>query len=33
MSDAAAYAQEGRIKLAMKPHGGISGASGNILRP
>ena len=32
MSDAAAYAQEKGIKLAMKPHGGISGASDEILR-
>lgn len=32
MSDAAAYAQDKDIKLAMKPHGGISGASGEILR-
>ena len=30
MSDAAAYAQEHRIKLVMKPHGGSSGASGEI---
>jgi sugar phosphate isomerase/epimerase len=32
MSAAAAYAQEKGIKLAMKPHGGISGASDEILR-
>ena len=32
MSDAAAYAQVKDIKLAMKPHGGISGASDEILR-
>ena len=32
MSDAAAYAQNKGIKLAMKPHGGISGASSEILR-
>jgi len=32
MSDAAAYAQDKKIKLAMKPHGGISGASDEILR-
>jgi sugar phosphate isomerase/epimerase len=32
MSDAAAYAEDKRIKLAMKPHGGISGASSEILR-
>jgi sugar phosphate isomerase/epimerase len=32
MSDAAAYAQEKHIKLAMKPHGGISGSSSEILR-
>lgn len=32
MSDAAAYAQDNEIRLAMKPHGGISGASGEILR-
>lgn len=32
MSDAAAYAQVKDIKLAMKPHGGISGASEEILR-
>jgi sugar phosphate isomerase/epimerase len=31
MSDAAAYAQERRIKLVMKPHGGGSGASGEIM--
>ena len=30
MSDAAAYAQERRIKLVMKPHGGSSGASAEI---
>ena len=33
MSDAAGYAQERRIKLVMKPHGGSSGASGDIVRP
>ncbi|MFY9555489.1 MAG: sugar phosphate isomerase/epimerase [Blastocatellia bacterium] len=32
MGDAAAYAQDKKIKLAMKPHGGISGASDEILR-
>jgi sugar phosphate isomerase/epimerase len=32
MSDAAAYAQEKGIKLTMKPHGGISGSSEEILR-
>ena len=32
MSDAAAYAQEKDVKLAMKPHGGISGASDEILK-
>ena len=32
MSTAAAYAQDKGIKLAMKPHGGISGASDEILR-
>ena len=31
MSDAAAYAQERRIKLVMKPHGGGSGAANEIL--
>jgi sugar phosphate isomerase/epimerase len=31
MSDAAAYAQERKIKLVMKPHGGSSGASGEIM--
>jgi sugar phosphate isomerase/epimerase len=31
MKDAAAYAQERRIKLVMKPHGGGSGASGEIV--
>jgi sugar phosphate isomerase/epimerase len=31
MSDAAAYAEERRIKLVMKPHGGSSGASGQIV--
>jgi sugar phosphate isomerase/epimerase len=31
MSDAAAYAQERRIKLVMKPHGGGSGASDEIV--
>jgi len=30
MSDAAAYAQDKKIKLVMKPHGGSSGASGEI---
>ena len=30
MSDAAAYAQEKGVKLVMKPHGGSSGASGEI---
>jgi sugar phosphate isomerase/epimerase len=32
MSDVAAYAQDKGIKLVMKPHGGISGSSGEILR-
>lgn len=32
VSDAAAYAAEKGIKVAMKPHGGISGASDEILR-
>lgn len=32
MSDAAAYAADKGIRLAMKPHGGISGASDEILR-
>ena len=32
MSDAAAYAGDKGIKLAMKPHGGISGSSAEILR-
>ena len=32
MSDAAAYADERKIKLVMKPHGGGSGASEEILR-
>lgn len=32
MSDAAAYADEKKIKLVMKPHGGGSGASDEILR-
>jgi sugar phosphate isomerase/epimerase len=32
MSDAAAYADERKIKLVMKPHGGGSGASDEILR-
>lgn len=32
MSDAAAYALDKNIRLAMKPHGGISGASDEILR-
>lgn len=31
MSDAAAYAQERTIKLVMKPHGGSSGAAGEIV--
>ena len=31
MSDAAAYAEDKDIKLVMKPHGGISGASDEIL--
>jgi sugar phosphate isomerase/epimerase len=31
MSDTAAYAQERRIKLVMKPHGGSSGASDEIV--
>ncbi len=31
MSDAAAYAEERGLKLVMKPHGGNSGASGEIL--
>ena len=31
MSDAAAYAQERRIRLVMKPHGGGSGAAAEIL--
>src|SRR5262245_44576051 len=31
MRDAAAYAQDRRLKLVMKPHGGSSGASGEIL--
>jgi sugar phosphate isomerase/epimerase len=31
MSDAAAYAQERRIKLVMKPHGGSSGAADEIV--
>ena len=31
MSDAAAYAQERNIKLVMKPHGGSSGAAGEIV--
>ena len=31
MSDAAAYAEEHRIKLVMKPHGGSSGASDEIM--
>jgi sugar phosphate isomerase/epimerase len=31
MTDAAAYAQERRIKLVMKPHGGASGASDEIV--
>jgi sugar phosphate isomerase/epimerase len=32
MADAADYAQEHKIKLVLKPHGGGSGASGEILR-
>jgi sugar phosphate isomerase/epimerase len=32
MSDAAGYAQEKGVKLVMKPHGGISGSSEEILR-
>ncbi|HEU4387084.1 MAG TPA: sugar phosphate isomerase/epimerase [Blastocatellia bacterium] len=32
MNDAAAYARDKGIKLAMKPHGGISGASSDILQ-
>jgi sugar phosphate isomerase/epimerase len=32
MSDASAYAQKQGIKLVMKPHGGISGSSDEILR-
>jgi len=32
MSDAAAYASQKGIRLAMKPHGGISGSSAEILR-
>ena len=32
MSNAAAYAQDKGIRLVMKPHGGISGASSEILR-
>src|SRR5262245_28277657 len=31
MGDAAAYANERKIKLVMKPHGGASGASGEIV--
>ena len=31
MSDAAAYAESKKIRLAMKPHGGISGASAEIV--
>src|SRR5262249_17988168 len=31
MKDAAAYAAERKIKLVMKPHGGSSGASGEIV--
>src|SRR5262249_46773816 len=31
MSDAAGYAQDKKIKLVMKPHGGSSGASGEIV--
>jgi sugar phosphate isomerase/epimerase len=32
MSDAAGYAQDKGVKLAMKPHGGISGSADEILR-
>jgi sugar phosphate isomerase/epimerase len=32
MSDAAGYAQDKGVKLAMKPHGGISGSAEEILR-
>jgi sugar phosphate isomerase/epimerase len=32
MSDAAAYGQEKGVKVVMKPHGGISGSAGEILR-
>ncbi len=32
MSDAAGYAQEKEVRLAMKPHGGISGSAEEILR-
>ncbi|HEV8487257.1 MAG TPA: TIM barrel protein, partial [Blastocatellia bacterium] len=32
MSDAAAYAKDRDVKLVMKPHGGISGSSAEILR-
>ncbi len=32
MSDAAGYAEEKGVKLVMKPHGGISGSSAEILR-
>jgi sugar phosphate isomerase/epimerase len=32
MREAAAYAEDKGIKLVMKPHGGISGSSGEILR-
>lgn len=32
MRDAAAYAQEKKVRLVMKPHGGISGSSSEILR-
>jgi len=32
MKDAAAYAQERSIKVVMKPHGGISGSAGEILK-
>src|SRR6266511_684967 len=32
MSDASAYAEEKGVKLAMKPHGGISGSAEEILR-
>jgi sugar phosphate isomerase/epimerase len=32
MSEAAAYAQDKGVRLVMKPHGGISGSAGEILR-